>query len=225
MIRGVLLDYSGTLFRLEPGADWARELDGPPLSEGRQAEILVGLTAPVGPAAHLPADLLDDWNRRDLDPALHRSVHIAALKASGMDTDGLPEQVYQRILDPASWRPYPDTGDALRALRDNGIPVAVLSNIAWDIRDVFAHNGFDGLVDEFVLSYVEGMVKPDPNIFLLACERIGVAPADALMIGDSAEADGAAAAVGCRFERVEPQATANRPDALVSALRAHGLAG
>ena len=43
----------------------------------------------------------------------------------------------------------------------------------------------------------------------------------ALMVGDSAEADGAATRIGCRFERVEPQATTDRPDALLAAVRKH----
>ncbi|MGQ0837109.1 HAD family hydrolase [Actinokineospora sp.] len=228
-IRGVLLDYSGTLFHLEPGAAWVHGLaghDGAPLNEALQAELLAGLTSPVGPSAHLPADLTDAWERRDLDPEVHRMVYLAALRAAGLDLGpGVPEQLYDRILDPAAWRPYPDAGEVLRLLKAAGIPVAVVSNIPWDIRDVFERNGFGELVAEFVLSYAEGMVKPDPKIFRLACERIGVAPERVLMIGDSAHADGGATEVGCRFERVEPQATANRPDALLGAVRAHGLAG
>ncbi|WP_285504737.1 HAD family hydrolase [Actinokineospora sp. NBRC 105648] len=228
-IRGVLLDFSGTLFRLEPGAasvSGLRLRDGAALDADRYAELLAVMTVPTGVPEHLPAELHEDWHRRDLDPEVHRSAYEASLSAPAIGlADGMPALLYDVMLAPGSWQPYPDTGAALRLLRERGLPVAVVSNIAWDIRPTFAAHGLADLVGEFVLSYAEGLVKPDPKLFELACERIGVEPADTLMIGDSAEADGAAVRVGCRFERVEPQATASRPDALLGALRAHGIAG
>ncbi|WP_091379788.1 HAD family hydrolase [Actinokineospora alba] len=228
-IRGVLLDYSGTLFRLEPGAAWVDGLvghDGAALDQIARDSLLVSLTAPVGPSAHLPPEFRADWARRDLDSDVHRSVSIAALRAAGLDIGpGVAETLYERVREPRSWVPYPDTADALRILQGAGIPVAVGGNIAWDVRGAFEARGIAELVDEYVLSYAEGVVKPDPKIFLLACDRLGVEPDWALMIGDSVEADGAAATLGCRFERVEPRPTQARPDALISALRSCGIAG
>lgn len=228
-IRGVLLDFSGTLFRLEPGArpdDDFSSLDGSPLTPERVVELFALMTIPTGVPEHLPADLHDTWHRRDLDPKAHRAGYEASLGAPALAlAPDVPSRLYDRMLDPESWRPYPDTGAVLRLLRERGLRVAVLSNIAWDLRPTFAAHGLLDLVDEFVLSFAEGVVKPDPKIFRLACERLGVDPADALMVGDSAEADGAATRIGCRFERVEPQATANRPDALLRAVGAHGIAG
>ncbi|WP_189208691.1 MULTISPECIES: HAD family hydrolase [Actinokineospora] len=217
-IRGVLFDFSSTLFRLEPDVSW---LDGTGLDGHEQTEIMVQLT--LGPSRHLPDDLRADWDRRDLDPETHRRVYLAAYRAAGMDVvPGLVEQVYAKMIDPASWKPYPDTAAAVRAVRDAGLPVGVLSNIAWDIRPTLELHGIE--VDAYVLSYVEGVVKPDPKIFAIACERIGVAPAETLMIGDSAEADGGATALGCRFGRVAPVPTQDRPDSLVSMLNAYDIA-
>jgi FMN phosphatase YigB (HAD superfamily) len=65
-----------------------------------------------------------------------------------------------------------------------------------------------------VLSYVEGVVKPDPKIFRIACQRIGVAPERARMVGDSPEADGGAASAGADVVIVEPLPTEQRPSAL-----------
>lgn len=213
MIRGVLFDYSGTLFRLEPGS-WG---DGLPLSDDEVTRLL---TAPTNPSRYLPAELADAWARRDLDPEMHCGVYVGSLRAAGIE---VADALYERMLAPASWRPYPDTLAALRRLRAAGIPVAVLSNISWDIRDVFERTGAGSLVEQFVLSFAEGVAKPHPKIFLLACQRIGVAPEQVLMIGDSAENDGAAAEIGCRTAIVEPLPTAARPDALLAALAAHRL--
>ncbi|MGW5050480.1 HAD family hydrolase [Actinokineospora sp. NPDC004072] len=217
-IRGVLFDFSSTLFRLEPDVSW---LAGTGLDGHAQTEVMVQLT--LGPSKHLPDDLRADWDRRDLDPETHRRVYLAAYRAAGMDVaPGVVEQVYAKMLDPASWRPYPDTAAAVAAVRAAGLPVGVLSNIAWDIEPTLRAHGIE--VDAYVLSYVEGVVKPDPKIFEIACERIGVAPAETLMIGDSAEADGGATALGCRFARVAPVSTDERPDSLLNALTAYGIA-
>jgi FMN phosphatase YigB (HAD superfamily) len=62
------------------------------------------------------------------------------------------------------------------------------------------------------------VIKPDPKIFLRACERLGVAPEEALMVGDSEEADGGAAAVGCQVAIVDPAPTAERPTGLIDAV-------
>ncbi|WP_035305941.1 HAD family hydrolase [Actinokineospora inagensis] len=228
-VRGVLLDFSGTLFRLEPGVDAVQGMwdgSGEALTAERYAEVLAVLTVAHGVPAQVPPDLRDAWHRRDLDPDLHRAVYEASLAHPDLGlAEGVATRLYEVMLQPTSWRPYPDTEAALRLARANGLPVAVVSNIAWDIRTTFAHWGVEDLVDEYVLSYLVGSMKPDHKIFRIACERIGVEPGEALMIGDSAVADGAAVEVGCRFERVEPQATATRQDALLTALRAHGIAG
>jgi HAD superfamily hydrolase (TIGR01509 family) len=213
MIRGVLFDFSGTLFRLEPDPTWSDEL-------------ISVLTASTLSGDHLPPELADDWARRDLDPDLHRGVYLASLEGSGLGLSAEEAaRTYERMLDPVSWRPYPDTRAALERLRDKGIPVAVVSNIPWDIRTVFRANGVEDLVDEFVLSYVEGVMKPEPKIFLTACQRLGVEPADALMIGDNAEADGGAERVGAHTAIVEYLPCDQRPDALLAALDHHGLTG
>jgi HAD superfamily hydrolase (TIGR01509 family) len=211
MIRGVLFDFSGTLFRLEPDPTWSDEL------------IRV-LTASTLASDHLPPELADDWARRDLDPDLHRGVYLASLAASGLGlSPAEAEETYERMLDPVSWRPYPDTRAALERLRDKGVPVAVVSNIPWDIRTVFRANGVEDLVDEYVLSYVEGVMKPDPKIFLTACQRLGIEPADALMIGDNEEADGGAERVGIPTAFVDHLPVDVRPHSLLLTLDHYGL--
>jgi HAD superfamily hydrolase (TIGR01509 family) len=215
MIDGVLFDYSGTLFRFEPGPGWPSAA----IDEAARERLTTVLTAPTMSTDHLPPDLVDAWERRDLDPEVHRTVYLAILAASGVAlTPEETDTVYTSLAAPTAWRPYPDTEAVLRGLRAAGVPIAVVSNIAWDIRNVFEAHGLADLVDEFVMSYVEGVVKPDPKIFTLACQRLGVAPERALMIGDSPENDGGGAAIGCATVIVEPLPTDRRPDALRQAV-------
>jgi HAD superfamily hydrolase (TIGR01509 family) len=213
VINGVLFDFSGTLFHFEP------DIDGQPLD---RTQLIETLTSPITP--NLPSDMLEAWDRRDLDPVIHRRVYLSALTTAhpGVATDVL-ESVYELVPQPRFWMPYPDTAPALRGLRAAGIPVGVVSNIPWNVRAVFERNGVAELVDEFVLSYEEGVMKPDPAIFRTACRRIGTAPENTLMIGDSEEADGGATAIGCAFVTVARVPPGERPSALVEALAAHGV--
>ncbi|SMD22779.1 HAD family hydrolase [Lentzea albidocapillata] len=201
-IRAALFDFSGTLFRLEH-----------PELESNGA-LMRALTAPVGIADDMDPELVDAWHRRDLDPDVHRWVHVRVLK-DALVADA--EAFYDQLLAPESWVPYPDTRATLEHLKD--VPVAVVSNIGWDIRSVFELHGLTHLVDEFVLSYEEGVIKPDPKIFTTACERLGVDPREAVMVGDSEEADGGAEAIGCAFRLVNPVPTSDRPNALLDVAR------
>jgi HAD superfamily hydrolase (TIGR01509 family) len=222
-VRGVLFDFSGTLFRLEINTSWLTDGENGRDDEARAQELMHMLTAPVNPGTHLPAHLIEDWERRDLDADIHRAVYTESLRQAGLTAPGAAEAGYRQMLDPANWAMYPDVREVLQRLRDAGVPVAVVSNIAWDIRTSFDKYGLTDLVSAFVLSYQEGAVKPDAKLFRIACERIGVDPTEALMVGDSAEADGGAAAIGCAVEIVPPLGTEERPDALLAALARHGL--
>ncbi|BBY80376.1 hypothetical protein MPUL_15340 [Mycolicibacterium pulveris] len=103
----------------------------------------------------------------------------------------------------------------LENLHRQDIKTAVVSIIAFDVRPAFASIGAAEFVDEFVLSYEVGAVKPDPAIFETALQRLGV--------GDSDEADGGARAVGCGFILVDPLPTTERTAGLRTALADYGL--
>jgi HAD superfamily hydrolase (TIGR01509 family) len=219
-VKGVLFDYSGTLFRLQPSLDGLAGPGGSPLDGEAQAEIMRRMTAPAGRPDGLPEHRHDQWERRDLDPELHRELYFDMLRGSGVRN---PELLYNRMLNPMSWVPYPDTVTALKRLARAGIPVGVVSNIAWDISAVFGRFGVKNLVSEYVLSYREGYVKPDPRLFQLACDRLGLSGDQVLMVGDSQEADGGAAKIGCTVAIVEPLPVEQRPAALIEVLGDNGL--
>jgi putative hydrolase of the HAD superfamily len=71
------------------------------------------------------------------------------------------------------------------------VPVAVVSNWDYSLRGTLAGLGLE--FDAIVTCGETGVRKPDPRIFLEALGRLGVAPADALHIGDRDGTDGAGA--------------------------------
>ncbi|MGA5541462.1 HAD family hydrolase [Mycobacterium sp. NPDC051198] len=224
MVSAVLFDFSGTLFRLEEQDSWfagmavdEREVDG-----HVQAELMRRLTAPTGRSVTMTDEQYRAWANRDLAPHLHREAYLHVLRESGL-ADHHAESLYNRVIDPANWTAYPDTARVFKNLKAQGLRTAVVSNIAFDVRPAFTAIGAAGHVDEFVLSFEVGAVKPDPAIFTTTLQRLGVPAQDALMVGDSEEADGGARAVGCKFALVDPLPTAQRPDGLITALQAVGI--
>jgi HAD superfamily hydrolase (TIGR01493 family) len=218
----VLFDFSGTLFRLEEEDSWFTDItvDEKAVDGHVQAELMRRVTAPTGSSVPMTQEQQHNWANRDLEPHLHREAYLHVLRESGL-TGHDAANLYPKLVDPASWTPYPDTAAALNGLRNAGIKTAVVSNIAFDLRPALAAAGT--AADEYVLSFEVGAVKPDPVIFETALTRLGIAPADALMVGDSEETDGAARTLGCAFALVDPLPTAERPDSLIAALTEHGI--
>jgi HAD superfamily hydrolase (TIGR01509 family) len=226
-LQAVLFDYSGTLFRLEEDDSWFAGMtltsDGDREVDGHvQAELMRRLTAPTGRSVDMPPDIYDAWLNRDLAPHLHREAYLHVLRESGL-ADENAKALYERVIAPSSWTPYPDTADVLAELHGRGIKTAVVSNIAFDVRDAFAAIGADRHIDEVILSFEVGAIKPDAAIFETALSRVGVPAERALMVGDSDEADGGARELGCAFALVDPLPTAERPDGLRNALHAFGV--
>ncbi|RAV10716.1 HAD family hydrolase [Mycolicibacterium sp. GF69] len=223
-IKAVLFDFSGTLFRLEEDDSWfhGMEVDDRAVEGHVQAELMRRMTAPTGQHVDMDPQAYHAWVNRDLAPHLHREAYLHVLRESGL-ADEHAESLYGLLIDPLNWTPYPDTADVLRNLSRQGVKAAVVSNIAFDVRPAFESIGAAEFVDEFVLSFEVGSVKPDAVIFETALTRLGVAPGDAAMVGDSDEADGGARALGCAFALVDPLPTTERPDGLRTALSGFGL--
>jgi HAD superfamily hydrolase (TIGR01509 family) len=95
--------------------------------------------------------------------------------------------------------------ESLERLRDAGFKLAVVSNSEGTIEQMLVEIGLRDLLSAVVDSSVIGFTKPDPRLFAVALEQLGVAPGEALMIGDSpsADVDGAHAA-GIRAALIDP---------------------
>ncbi len=84
--------------------------------------------------------------------------------------------------------------DAVRRLRAAGIKTAVVSN-SWGDATYDAVS-WDGLFDEIVISGEVGLHKPEPEIFQLACQRVGLEAAECVFVDDLRENCAGAEAVG-----------------------------
>lgn len=186
MYRPVIFDLFHTLVH---GADDERDR-----VVGEMA-LVVG----VAPAA-LVAAYHATWRDRLVRWDVEETVRILAGRLGGTPTD---EQVTQagghrralarRVLGNVSTA----TLDVLDALRDDGHPLALISNATSETAEAWPHSPLARCFDVTVFSCEVGLAKPDPAIYGIAAERLGVAPADCFFVGDGADGELAgAAAVG-----------------------------
>jgi putative hydrolase of the HAD superfamily len=85
-----------------------------------------------------------------------------------------------------SLEPRPDALDTLAELRRRGHRLGLISVCSQDVPHVWDETPFAGALDEVVFSCDVGISKPDPRIYEIACERLGVEPAECLFVGDGA---------------------------------------
>jgi putative hydrolase of the HAD superfamily len=89
------------------------------------------------------------------------------------------------------WEPHTLTDVQVRplweGLRERGVRVGILSNTIWSAdyhRGVFERDGVLDLIDADVYSSEIEWTKPHPQAFRAAASALGVAPAEAVYVGD-----------------------------------------
>jgi 2-haloacid dehalogenase len=79
---------------------------------------------------------------------------------------------------------HPDAAEGLAALRDNGFRLVTLSNSPPnpDGPTALQHSGLAGFFEHQLSVDARGVFKPSPAVYRYACETLGVAPADCMMV-------------------------------------------
>jgi HAD superfamily hydrolase (TIGR01509 family) len=121
-------------------------------------------------------------------------IFLAALRAELGAAAFVPSFIGALVFEPID-----GAAEVLDELRGRGLRLAVVAN--WDcaLRGVLEQLGLAPRFETIVASAEAGAEKPDPEIFRVALERLGVEPARALHIGDEDVDERGAAAAGMRF--------------------------
>jgi HAD superfamily hydrolase (TIGR01549 family) len=113
------------------------------------------------------------------------------------ETYGAAVEMEQRWAHSAHFELFDDALPALEFVRGSGLKVGLLSNSSRNLNEFVAHHGL--AVDAVLTSFAHGKTKPHESIFLAVLELLEVAPAEALMVGDTLSEDvEGALAVGMR---------------------------
>jgi len=80
--------------------------------------------------------------------------------------------------------PRPGAVALLKSLKTSGYKIGLISDCSSEVPLLWDKTAFAPLMEAAVFSCAVKIKKPDPRIYLLACERLGVKPEDCLYIGD-----------------------------------------
>lgn len=192
----VLFDAGDTLIRLS----------------GSGEELLHRAAAKLGIDQLDPEQVADVWQRvlarsstaeelakgRDLSNARHREVWVELYDSAGCErlAAGLSEELYALTVSAQSWEAFPDTLPTLKAVRDRGLRVGIVSDTGFDLRPAMDQLGMSPFLNTVVMSFEHGVCKPAASVFLTACDQLDVPPERTLMVGDNPLTDSGAVAAG-----------------------------
>ena len=181
-LRAVLFDAGNTLVFL----DYAR------LAEEVGAAIGLPLTE-QGLARHRAAAT------RAMESASGGDRHRAAAYLESLFLlSGVPRESLDQVRDCLDrmhgerhlWSVLADrSAESLARLRQAGLKLAVVSNSDGRVEQALAAAGIRHYFDVVIDSALIGVEKPDPRIFHAALEALGVAPEEALYVGDLYDID------------------------------------
>lgn len=181
LVDAVTIDAMGTLVRLRDPVPRLAALAGVAEDAARR-----GFEAEV--AYYVPRSL----EARDAESLADLRGRCAAVFNEHAGASLSADEFMQGIV----FEPEPGALEAVRRLEARGLALCVVSNWDCGLGEHLAALGFRLPV---VTSAEAGAAKPDPAIFRLALERLGVRPERALHVGDSAEDEQGARAAGMRF--------------------------
>jgi REG-2-like HAD superfamily hydrolase len=100
------------------------------------------------------------------------------------------EELYNYYTTNKAWHLCdPETEKVFQAIRKAGVKVAVVSNFDTRLRPLLRALICDHWFDAVVVSAEVAAEKPNPTIFLKACDLLGVKPEDAVHVGDDRRND------------------------------------
>lgn len=99
--------------------------------------------------------------------------------------DEITEELVYRFRAPENWKPYYDVLATLDVLEDAGYRLGVISNNEKNLVNILEYHELMDYFDLVITSEEIGAEKPDPLIFQVALERIGLPAEKCAHVGDS----------------------------------------
>ena len=114
---------------------------------------------------------------------------IQEMGGTGPRVDDCSREIYHEWAACQHFELYEDVPAVLRQLADTGFRIGLISNTHRCLASFQSHFELQGLISATVSSSDHGLMKPHPSIFTAALQLLGVAAAEAVMVGDSVRQD------------------------------------
>ena len=181
MIRGFIFDYGGTLDT--GGQHWGKviwhayEHLQVPVSEADFRDAYVHAERTLGKNPIIQPDFTF---KRTLEEKIRIELEFL----------GKPEY-QQAIVDDLYALTLAETARSREVLLElkKQYPMVLVSNFYGNIATVLKEFKLDGIFDTIIESAVVGVRKPDPQIFTLGVEALGMQPDEVVVVGDSMDKD------------------------------------
>lgn len=199
-VKGVIFDYGGTID--SRGVHWSEVIwdgyvqAGVPVSKSDFRDCYVYAERELARVKHI----FPEHNFHDM-LLIKMRIELENLVSAGKISDehvgewgrGIADYCYKCAKDSVE-----EARPVLEALHAR-FPMVLVSNFYGNVETVLADFDLRKYFKEIVESAVVGVRKPDPKIFLLGVEALGLSPEEVVVIGDSYKKDIVPAeSLGCR---------------------------
>jgi putative hydrolase of the HAD superfamily len=114
---------------------------------------------------------------------------IELMGGAGPGVDIIARRLYDEWAEHQHFSLYDDVAETFDRLASRGLRLGLISNSHRCLTSFPVHFALDKWISVAVSSVEHGYMKPHPSIFSEALQRMGVAPAQAVMVGDSLSQD------------------------------------
>lgn len=188
MTKGYIFDYGGTLDT--HGCHWGRVIwqayqhGGVPVSETDFREAYVHAERTLG---RNPIIQPDFTFRQTLETKLRLQLEFLQGRVGSSNVMShlptLTADLYEQTVGETAC-----SRNVLLQLKDR-YPLVLVSNFYGNIATVLKEFQLDGIFQTIIESAVVGIRKPDPRIFTLGVEALGLHPEEVVVVGDSIDKD------------------------------------
>ena len=181
MIKGFIFDYGGTLDT--GGQHWGKviwhayERQCVPVSEEQFREAYVHAERTLGKNPIIKPDFTF---KRTLEEKIRIELEFLGLSEYQQD---VVSDLYAITCEETA-----RSREVLLQLKQS-YPMVLVSNFYGNIATVLKEFSLDGIFDTIIESAVVGVRKPDPRIFTLGVEALGLNPDEVVVVGDSMDKD------------------------------------
>lgn len=173
-MKGIIFDFNGTLYwdsklHYEAWREYSKMLRGVAFTDEEMRENMFG---------HTNADIIEY--------AIGRKPSEEMVEKYAKEKEALYRK--RCLLDPKNFKLADGAIEFLEFLKENNIPRTIATMSEWDnvefyIKEFHLEKWFD--IDKIVYSNGKIPGKPAPDIFLIAADKIGLAPKECIVVEDA----------------------------------------